>query len=178
MSKGKGIAIAAIWISAAIVAACINDTTVFQYATVGTFIVAFFWIKEKIMSSVEEELKGGGNWLGAARRWIQNNIPRGDSIVWSSHENVSVPFNKLQELAQEVAIAAVEEDRQKRETLYVQWHKFDKNDESTWPSDDNIICETGMPVEFSEGDESFIDLFGNEIDVRRYAYSPTYKGPF
>lgn len=62
---------------------------------------------------IYEELKSGGDWLGAARRWMQSNIHRGDTLCWSSGEMVSMPFCKLEELAQKVAIAAVAEDRRK-----------------------------------------------------------------
>lgn len=60
------------------------------------------------------ELKKGGQWLGAARRWMQSNIPRGDSLTWGSSELVQVPFGSLEEMARRVAVAAVLEDRRKR----------------------------------------------------------------
>lgn len=62
---------------------------------------------------IYEELKGGGEWLGAARSWMQGNIQRGDTICWGSGDLVSIPFCKLEEFARHVAIAAVDEDRRK-----------------------------------------------------------------
>ncbi len=61
------------------------------------------------------QLRDGGEWLAAARRWMQNNIQRGDSLGWSDATLVQVPFCKLEELALKVAVAAVEEDRRKAE---------------------------------------------------------------
>lgn len=62
---------------------------------------------------VESELKNGGDWLGAARRWMQRNIYKGDTIEWSSNEIVKVPFYMLEELAKTAAVAAVTEERQR-----------------------------------------------------------------
>lgn len=62
------------------------------------------------------ELKDGGEWLGAARRWMQSNIPRGDTICWGSAELVQIPFRELEGFALRVAAAAVAEDRRKRAT--------------------------------------------------------------
>ena len=63
---------------------------------------------------IYDEIKGGGEWLVAARMWMQGNINRGDSLAWSSGEPVSVPFCKLEEFARRVAISAIAEDRRKR----------------------------------------------------------------
>jgi len=60
------------------------------------------------------ELKSGGEWLGAARSWMQSNIHRGDTLCWGSGEPVQLPFCKLEEFALHVAAAAVAEDRRKR----------------------------------------------------------------
>ena len=65
-------------------------------------------------ATVYEELKCGGNWLGAARQWMQTNIKGGDVMLWNSTELVQIPFYKLEELAQKVAVAAVAADRNKR----------------------------------------------------------------
>lgn len=64
--------------------------------------------------AVHNELSRGGDWLGAARKWMQSNVPRGDTLGWSSYEPVTIPFCLLEELAERVAIAAVMEDRMKR----------------------------------------------------------------
>ena len=61
--------------------------------------------------AVYEELKKGGKWLGAARTWMQSNVRGGDVLTWGSSEMVSIPFCKLEELALQVAVAAVEEER-------------------------------------------------------------------
>lgn len=63
--------------------------------------------------AVRKELEGGGAWLGAARTWMQWNIPGGDTLTWSSTHPVTIPFCKLQELALEVAAAAIEADRKR-----------------------------------------------------------------
>lgn len=63
---------------------------------------------------IYDEVKGGGEWLAAARTWLQNNVRRGDSMSWSSTEQVSVPFCDLEDFAREVDIAAIEQDRKKR----------------------------------------------------------------
>ncbi len=67
---------------------------------------------EKI--KIYSELRQGGEWLGSARSWMQSNIPRGDTICWSSGELVSIPFCKLEEFAMAVAVAAVAEERKKQ----------------------------------------------------------------
>lgn len=61
------------------------------------------------------ELQRGGEWLSRARSWMQSNVPRGDTLTWGSGEAVSIPFGKLEDLALQVAVAAVIEDRRKRE---------------------------------------------------------------
>ena len=63
---------------------------------------------------ISQDLAWGGDWLCAGRSWIQSNIQRGDTITWDSNESVTVPFYKLEELMRRVAVAAVMEDRNKR----------------------------------------------------------------
>jgi len=63
---------------------------------------------------VTNELSKGGDWLGAARSWMQSNVKRGDSLSWSSGETVAIPFYKLEELARTAAVAAVIADRARR----------------------------------------------------------------
>ena len=67
--------------------------------------------KQTVRQEVTKQITIGGTWLGTARTWIQSNIPNGDTKLWSSTELVKVPFNKLQELAKDVAIQAVITDR-------------------------------------------------------------------
>lgn len=62
---------------------------------------------------VNEELRRGGEWLSAARNWMQNNIRGGDTLKWSSNEPIYVPFCKLEELALKVAQTAVYQERYK-----------------------------------------------------------------
>ncbi len=61
-----------------------------------------------------EFMGGGGEWLGAARKWMQENIREGDTLYWNSNEPVSIAFCDLERFARTVAIAAVREDRRKR----------------------------------------------------------------
>ena len=71
---------------------------------------------------VRKELSGGGKWLGAAREWMQHNVIEGDRLGWSSNETIHLPFCKLEELAKEVAIAAVMEERKKGSVNNVSMH--------------------------------------------------------
>lgn len=56
----------------------------------------------------------GGAHLGAVRRWIQNNIIRGDSVIWGSDEQVTVTIKQLEDIAHTVAADAIMEDRKNR----------------------------------------------------------------
>lgn len=60
---------------------------------------------------VAYELQRGGEWLAAARTWMQSNIIGGDTLKWGSGEPVRVSFYKLEDFAREVAIAAVASER-------------------------------------------------------------------
>lgn len=62
---------------------------------------------------IENEIKSGGEWLRAARIWIQHNIRGGDELVWSSNKTVDIRFCDLEEYARTVAAAAIAEDRKK-----------------------------------------------------------------
>jgi hypothetical protein len=62
---------------------------------------------------LREELEKGGQWLGTARSWMQQNIRNGSTLNWSSTEMVQIPFNSLEDFAKEVAVAAILEDRKK-----------------------------------------------------------------
>jgi hypothetical protein len=63
---------------------------------------------------VYEELRAGGDWLAAARRWMQSNVRNGDTLTWGSREPVQVAFGDLERLALAAASAAVAADRKKR----------------------------------------------------------------
>lgn len=64
---------------------------------------------------VYDKVRQGGEWLSRARRWMQSNVPSGDILEWGSGEQVTIPFRKLEDLALQVAVAAVIEDRENRE---------------------------------------------------------------
>lgn len=59
------------------------------------------------MMVIHAEMAKGGDWLSAARIWMQSNVRGGDTLEWSSGELVSIPFCKLEELALKVAVATV-----------------------------------------------------------------------
>lgn len=62
---------------------------------------------------VHSEIANGGDWLRAARTWMQSNVPRGDTLCWGDRQPVTVPFAVLEDLARTVAIAAVLAERRK-----------------------------------------------------------------
>jgi len=72
-------------------------------------------LRAKAESEVLADLQKGGEWLGAARVWMQSNVRGGDSITWGSTEQVSVSFAALEALALRVAVAAVVDDRYKNQ---------------------------------------------------------------
>lgn len=65
------------------------------------------------MVALREEVSRGGPWLGAARTWMQNNVRGGDTLCWTSLQEITLPFCALEELALAVAIAAITEERRK-----------------------------------------------------------------
>jgi hypothetical protein len=62
---------------------------------------------------VRNEIAKGGEWLSAARTWMQSNVPRGDTLCWGDRQPVLVPFAALEDLARAVAVAAVLAERRK-----------------------------------------------------------------
>jgi len=62
---------------------------------------------------LHQELKSGGWWLREARTWMQSNVPEGDTLTWGSHNLVTLPFYKLEELALRAAIGALAEHLEK-----------------------------------------------------------------
>jgi hypothetical protein len=68
--------------------------------------------KEK--GAIRKEIEGGGDWLGDARAWMQSNVRFGDTLTWSSTEDITIPFSSLEKFAKEVAISAIAEDRKKQ----------------------------------------------------------------
>jgi hypothetical protein len=81
--------------------------------------------------SIHARISRGGDWLASARSWMQSNIPGGDRLTWGSGECVRIPFCKLEELAKDVAIAAIIEDRKElREELVQMRNKM--SDDQKW----------------------------------------------
>lgn len=64
--------------------------------------------------SVEEELAWGGSWLGAARTWIQWNVPNGDTVAWGGNSEVTLTIKQLEDMALAVAVAAIKKERERR----------------------------------------------------------------
>lgn len=64
-----------------------------------------------LRTEVAIEVSKGGEYLGAARTWMQSNVPQGDTLTWGSSERVSIPFRSLEELAKVVATAVVLQER-------------------------------------------------------------------
>lgn len=63
---------------------------------------------------VHNDIAKGGDWLRAARTWMQSNVPRGDMICWGDRQPVTVPFAALEDLARAAATAAVLAERRKK----------------------------------------------------------------
>lgn len=71
-----------------------------------------------------EDLRHGSKWLGAARSWLQyhRHAPgNGESIIWGSDEEIKAPLTmkELEEIALDVAVAAIEEYKEKLKTAAV-----------------------------------------------------------
>lgn len=62
---------------------------------------------------IVNKVSKGGGWLGAARRWMQSNVIRGDSLPWSSGEIVHIQFKALEDLAKTVAVATLQDEQNK-----------------------------------------------------------------
>lgn len=75
---------------------------------------------------IRTALSRGGKWLSYARRWMQSNIPRGDTMCWSDSTPVTIPFCKLEQLALEAAVGAVMEANEEREGPGTAPHRFNK----------------------------------------------------
>ncbi len=58
----------------------------------------------------------GGDWLGAARKWIQGNCINGSTVTWGSKEKLQKEFTVLdiEDLALEVAYAMHKEAEKKK----------------------------------------------------------------
>lgn len=59
----------------------------------------------------------GGEWLGAARSWIQNHAINGSDVTWGSQDQLRrgpLSVHEVERFAAQVAAAAINEDRKKR----------------------------------------------------------------
>lgn len=70
--------------------------------------------KRDLLLEIFDEINSGGEWLGAARTWMQSNIKNGDTLCWSSAEYVKIPFCDLEQFAKHVAANAIYYDRKNR----------------------------------------------------------------
>jgi len=66
-----------------------------------------------------EVKKQGGNWLKAARHWMQWNCLNGDSVTWGSDEVLRtrqghITVKHIEDLAAEVAAVAINEYERKK----------------------------------------------------------------
>lgn len=87
--------------------------------------------------SLIDSLRQGGNWLAACRNWLQNNVPKGDTLHWNSGELVSIPFHRFEELSLKVATAAILEDRAKNPGGGIGWN----TDISLIADGDVVLCK-------------------------------------
>ena len=62
-------------------------------------------------------LKNGGNWLGAAHKWLLWHKDTGGHLTWGSQDAVHMTVKEIEELALEVAIAAYGDVQSKRYVL-------------------------------------------------------------
>ena len=58
---------------------------------------------------IRESLKNGGQWIGAARNWLLWHKPGGSRLTWSSGDEVRMTVKEIEELALDVAVAALTE---------------------------------------------------------------------
>lgn len=74
-----------------------------------------------IIESIDDKVnptimrKSGGQWLGAAREWIQWNFSNGSDVIWGSQDVLKgkdLTVHDIENLASIIAAAAVNEDRE------------------------------------------------------------------
>lgn len=53
----------------------------------------------------------GGDWLRAARSWMQSNLPNGERVRWNSGEIVTMSVAQFEQAASCIAAAAINEVR-------------------------------------------------------------------
>lgn len=60
---------------------------------------------------IRKALKNGGQWLGAARNWLLWHKDPNGRLTWGSNEEVRLTVKEIEELALEVATAALHESQ-------------------------------------------------------------------
>ena len=63
---------------------------------------------------IEEELRGGGDWLGAARNWLLWEKDLRGQLTWGSDDPVQMTVRDCENLARRVAAAALLKERRAR----------------------------------------------------------------
>lgn len=56
-----------------------------------------------------EVARWGGQWLGAARTWLQSNLPNGDLLTWGSGNVLTMTVAQFEDAAAHIAAAAINE---------------------------------------------------------------------
>jgi len=59
------------------------------------------------IKTAQDMLKEGGDWLGAARQWIQWNCNNGSTVTWGSNEQLSSRQGFTPAVVEEIAAEAV-----------------------------------------------------------------------
>ncbi len=66
---------------------------------------------------LREQLKNGGEWLGAAHKWLLWHKDTNGHLTWGSQDEVRMTVKEIEDLALEVAIAAQRDAFTKRYTF-------------------------------------------------------------
>ncbi len=66
---------------------------------------------------IRKQLKNGGEWLGAAHKWLLWHKDTGGRLTWGSQDEVRMTVKEIEELALNVAIAAQRDTFTKRYTF-------------------------------------------------------------
>lgn len=56
----------------------------------------------------------GGEWLSAARGWIQSNMPNGERVRWGSGDQLHMTVEQFERAAACIAASAINADRRQR----------------------------------------------------------------
>jgi hypothetical protein len=60
-------------------------------------------------------MKGGGNWLGTVRNWIQRKAYNGETVTWGSHDYLKLKELTVSDLEQLAALIAANAIRESME---------------------------------------------------------------